>query len=122
MAKMGRPKKVQESEQLGTEDIIEKIATFLEEKQQLDAPSCYLVCKRLADDYFEEWANPEGEYPDLSDDEEEEGDFGISSDEVPEPPQEFRSKQASGGMVMNKDGRVVANPIKKQPMPPMPVI
>ena len=118
MVKMGRPKKTeQKSEQLGTEDIIEKIATFLEEKQQLDAPSCYLVCKRLADDYFEEWANPEGEEdPDLSDDEEEEGDFGISSDEVPEPPQEF------GGMVMNKDGRVVANPIKKQPMPPMPVI
>jgi hypothetical protein len=120
-AKMGRPRKEPEQNKvLSTEEIIEKIAAFLEEKQQLDVPSCYMICKRLMEDYWDEWAN--GSEQDDSSDEVPDEDFDIPDDEVPEPPQELRTKSSGAVLERTKDGRILAKPFQKQNVPPMPVI
>jgi hypothetical protein len=43
------------------EEIKVKVKRYLQEKHNLDVPSCYAICKDLTDDYWDEWRNADSE-------------------------------------------------------------
>lgn len=52
------------------EEIMEKVKNFLEQKEGLDSPSCYCICKTLMEDYWIEWReedSPQKDDDDFSD-------------------------------------------------------
>jgi hypothetical protein len=73
------------------DEIKDKIKSYLQVKHNLDAPSCYAICKDLSDDYWDEWRNTqEAEEASMEDFSEFETTPHISN---PQVVQEIRQQQ-----------------------------
>ena len=71
------------------EEIKNKVKKYLEEKEQLDSPSCYAITKALNEDYWDEWQGEDDAQPDDTDIDDDFGDDENETEEEIDVPEEI---------------------------------
>ena len=97
-----------------TEEIINKIKRFLQEKEKLDIETCYFITKRLNHEYWEEIMDDE-ETPQVEDEFGDFDDIPDSEEEEPEPldeeiPEEIPPLKINKPVQQKKEPTLIKRP------------